>query len=230
MPNLLKLKPTSDISNLKITPSMMASSLNMQSIGWTSQAIASLEAQHGIVSNLPIQCSGSDECPYGSFCKVQNPPIGEVCPTEAVIAFRLFAGYIIDLRITPEDYSDVQLVVDLVRLLMYMRKCDLYAKDKPIWETRVISIDKATGRPITVKDPVLAFDMQQKIRGDIKDLYEQLIASRSAKARRDATLRDGESVGDILIAVRRAASSMEVARLPSATDELEDDLESYEGS
>lgn len=210
---LLLIDFTEDpMNNIEMSDASMAKALGGPAAGWSAQKIRMVKSQHGLMSTIPTRCKGQDACPYANDCPFDEAEVkksykGKGCPVEVVQAFKVFAGFVIDLDIKPEDFSDLQLVVDLVRLVLLMRRCDLYAKDKPVWEKQLGGINQKTGDVHWNKVPVLSFDMQAKIRKDIKDIYDQLIASRAAKVKRDASMKDVKGATDLFSQLKQAAAA-----------------------
>lgn len=199
--------------NVDMTPAKMAKALGGPEAGWTADNVRAVTSQHGIFSNIPCRCLGSKDCMYKEDCPfdsdvVENRFKDKSCPVEVVEAFKLFAGYVINLGIKPDDFSDLQLVGDLVRLLLLARRCDLYNKDKPVWEQQVGQIDKL-GNVHYNKVPILTFSMMNSIRKDIQEIYKQLIATREAKVKRDAAMKDVKGATDLFSQLKKAAESLQ---------------------
>jgi hypothetical protein len=200
-----------------LTDAAMAYALGGVEGGWSADKVRYVLSQHPVMSSIPIRCrgmgEGDDRCPYTDYCPFEFPELvekeftGRNCPVEVVEAFKVFAGFVIDLDIGAADYSDLALVVDLVRLQLLMRRCDLYAKNKPVWEKKVAGIVQATGETRYDKTPVLTFPMMRDIRKDIKEIYDQLIASRAAKSKRDAAMKDAKSPLDAFQQIKKAAEA-----------------------
>jgi hypothetical protein len=103
------------------------------------------------------------------------------CPIMAIEAFRHFAGYVNDLEILPSDYTDIQLLNDLIRLSMQMQLCDkLLRKESPV-ETMVVGTDAKTSLKHETRQPNQYLALQRMFRQDISKLYTALIASRRDK-------------------------------------------------
>lgn len=197
--------------NVEITDAKLSKALGGPEAGWSAESVRAVTSQHGIFNNIPIRCVGRGACPYKDSCPIAPGLIEKRykdnnCPVEIVEAYKLFAGYVISLDIKPEDFSDLQLVGDLVRLLLLARRCDLYNKDKPIWENEVSQVDKL-GNVHCNKVPILTFPMMNTIRKDIQEIYKQLIATREAKVKRDAAMKDVKGATDLFSQLKKAAES-----------------------
>src|SRR5258708_16931247 len=91
---------------------------------WTSEDISAVDEQLDIYDKVPILCKGSD-CGFASDCPLLKTGLvtrwlGHRCPIEIIAAFRHFAGFVNNLDIKPEDYVDITIVNDLVRLSIQM--------------------------------------------------------------------------------------------------------------
>lgn len=179
-----------------IYPLSDASMANSLPDGWTAEDVRRVNTQHGLYTDIPVMCKGKpvdgadpDEdanCPYAVHCPIHEDIVnarfvGKACPVEVLEAFKLFAGYVIDLDMLPDDFTDLRMVTDLVRLHMQERRCDLYQKNKPIWDDDVAAVSDKTGDVFYNRKANLGFAMQLRIRKDVIALYKELIASRRDK-------------------------------------------------
>ena len=148
-----------------------------------------VEEQLTIYSAVPIICRGT-ACEFSKDCPlVGNGLVGrwveQGCPLEAIDAFRHFAGYVNDLRISPSDYSDIQTINDLVRLIIQLSRCDkLIRRESPV-ETMVIGTDSRTGLKHSARQPNQLLELQRRLRQDIAKHYQTLLASREARREMD---------------------------------------------
>lgn len=198
--NITKLYPLSDAS--------MSNALGEK---WGADDIRRVNSQHGLYTDIPQRCRGRCKdinlitinqcCPWSESCPidfdiVDNNFKGKNCPVEVLESFKLFAGYVLDLEISPDDFVDLQTVVDLVRLHIQMRRCDLYLRElpNPVYEEKHGSVVQKTGEVKKDKVEPVGFAAQQKLRDQISKKYEQLLASR--KARADQQAREGKAKQD----------------------------------
>ena len=157
---------------------------------WDGEDVKAVDEQLTIYRELPIVCKAV-ECPFADICPlVENGLvtrwIGKSCPLEIVDGFRHFAGYVNDLHIKPTDYTDIQMLNDLVRLQILMSRCDkLIRKEAPI-ETMVAGIDSKTGLEHKARQPNQLLAVQRQLRQDINKIYSMLLASRQAKVDAEA--------------------------------------------
>jgi hypothetical protein len=83
-----------------------------------------------------------------------------------------------------------------------MRKTKLLAKEHFIQEN-VIGIDSNTGEPIMKKELHLAVELEDKLHKRRKDLRNQLLATREAKAKIGQTQLDtAQAISDIMYKVK----------------------------
>jgi hypothetical protein len=82
--------------------------------------------------------------------------------------------------------------------VQYIRKTKLLAKEHFIQEN-IIGIDSNTGEPIMKKELHLAVELEDKLHKRRKDLRNQLLATREAKAKIGQTQLDtAQTISDIL--------------------------------
>jgi len=154
-------------------------------LNWSAEELSNVEEQLTIYTTVPLLCKG-EECDFSGECPlVKNSTVGRWvghgCPLEIVDAFRHFAGYVNDLDIRPEDYTDIQMVNDLVRLQIQLTECDkLKRKEAPV-EVMVAGTDSKTGLRHNSRQPSQLLEQQRRLRQDINKHYQLLLASRQAR-------------------------------------------------
>lgn len=180
--------------------------------GWAGDDIKAVDEQLTIYTEVPIMCKGS-ECQFVDICpliknKLVGRWIGKACPIEIVQAFRFFAGYVNDLDIKPMDFTDIQMINDLVRNQILMSRCDkLLRKEKPI-EMLVSGTDTKTGLKHEARQPNQLIAQQRMIRGDIDKLYQRLMASRQSKVEIASKSRFKEDISNSMADILDMAKKM----------------------
>jgi hypothetical protein len=113
------------------------------------------------------------------------------------------------LDVSPENLVEVSMIRDLVdQEIQYMRKTQLLAKEHFVQEN-IIGIDQNTGEPILKKELHVAVELEDRLHKRRKDLRNQLLATREAKAKMGQTQLDtAQAISDIVDKVR----SIEVER------------------
>lgn len=217
-----------------LTPAMKSNSIQQQAkeagkqnCPWNADAIKMVEAQHGLYTDIPMMCKGrckefdEDEiCDNAAYCpfdaeKVDSEFRGANCPVEVLEAFKLFVGYVVDLEITPADFTDLRTVIDLIRLELMIRRCDLYQKDKPIWQNKVAAVHQNTGKVHYDKAPAVSFEMMTKLRADLDKKYNQLVATRLDKIKADST--SGQKAKDMATYVQNILDAAQKTQRDGAT-------------
>ena len=121
------------------------------------------------------------------------------------------------------------MVRDLVdQEVQYMRKTKLLAKEHFIQEN-VIGIDQ-DGQPILKKELHLAVELEDKLHKRRKDLRNQLLATREAKARvGQVQLDTAQAISDIINKVQSLENQREkILKQKLGTYEIDDYIESQE--
>src|SRR5210317_1327571 len=135
-------------------------------------------------SSIPMNCE-AEKCVFASTCpllKENLAPRGNPCPLEMSIVAQFTAEYMEQLDVHPDNLVEVSMVRDLVdQEVQYMRKTKLLAKEHFIQEN-VIGVDQ-DGQPILKKELHLAVDLEDRLHKRRKDLRNQLVATREAKAK-----------------------------------------------
>jgi hypothetical protein len=95
------------------------------------------------------------------------------------------------------------MVRDLVdQEVQYLRKTKLLAKEHFVQEN-IVGVDQNTGEPILKKELHLAVELEDKLHKRRKDLRNQLLATREAKAKVGQMQADSaQAISDILYKVQ----------------------------
>jgi hypothetical protein len=151
-------------------------------------------------SSIPMNCEAS-KCVFADTCpllKENLAPKGLPCPIEMSIVAQFTSEYMEQLDVLPENLVEVSMVRDLVdQEVQYIRKTKLLAKEHFIQEN-IIGIDN-DGNPILKKELHLAVELEDKLHKRRKDLRNQLLATREAKAKIGQTQADtAQAISDII--------------------------------
>jgi hypothetical protein len=139
------------------------------------------------------------------------------------------AEYLEQLDVNPNNLVEVSMVRDLVdQEVQYIRKTKLLAKEHFIQEN-VIGIDQ-DGQPILKKELHLAVELEDKLHKRRKDLRNQLLATREAKAKvGQVQLDTAQAISDIINKVQSIENQREkILKQKLGTYEVDDYIESQE--
>ena len=106
------------------------------------------------------------------------------------------------LDVHPDNLVEVSMIRDLVdQEVQYIRKTKLLAKEHFIQEN-IVGIDN-NGQPILKKELHLAVELEDRLHKRRKDLRNQLLATREAKAKVGQTQLDSaQAISDIIYKVQ----------------------------
>lgn len=137
-----------------------------------------------LYTSLPATCRGT-ECPFAAICPVSDrlDILGTRCVLETMeIASRL-SQYVKELDLSPLNYTDVQMVVDLVRLEILIWRIEQYLALSGMTVEEVT----VTGRGKTVKTvPHPLISELRSLMEQKRRLYDDLVTSRRARLEREA--------------------------------------------
>lgn len=155
-------------------------------------------------SSIPMNCE-AERCTFADTCpllKEHLAPKGNPCPIEMSIVSQFTNEYMTQLDVNPENLVEVSMIRDLVdQEIQYIRKTKLLAKEHFIQEN-VIGVDQ-DGQPILKKELHLAVDLEDRLHKRRKDLRNQLLATREAKAKIGQTQLDtAQAISDIIYKVQ----------------------------
>jgi hypothetical protein len=169
------------------------------------QLVRPQRTKTSMFSSIPMTCEAV-KCVFASTCPLMKEnlaPKGSPCPIEMSIVSQFTYEYMEQLDVNPENLVEVSMVRDLVdQEVQYIRKTKLLAKEHFIQEN-IIGIDSNTGQPILKKELHLAVELEDRLHKRRKDLRNQLLATREAKAKIGQTQLDtAQAISDILDKVR----------------------------
>lgn len=158
------------------------------------------KTRSSMFSSIPMNCEGI-KCQFASTCpliKENLAPRGNPCPIEMSIVAQFTTEYMNQLDVMPDNLVEVSMVRDLVdQEVQYIRKTKLLAKENFIQEN-VVGVDN-DGNPILKKELHLAVELEDRLHKRRKDLRNQLLATREAKAKIGQTQLDtAQAISDII--------------------------------
>jgi hypothetical protein len=171
---------------------------------WNGKDLARILEGLTIFNEVPLACKGNTcrfakTCPLvkaGTVSRWENDNLS--CPVEIVEAFKHFSSYINNLNVLPSDYTSVQLINDLVRLLIQMRRCDLLIREEDPVEIMVMGINPSTRAPIESRKPNELLVVQERLRKDINTAYSKLLASREAQLKERQLIKNNQDVTTVM--------------------------------
>jgi len=155
-------------------------------------------------SSIPMNCEGQ-RCVFASTCpllKENLAPVSNPCPIEMSIVSQFMEEYIQQLDVHPDNLVEISMIRDLVdQEVQYIRKTKLLAKENFIQEN-IVGVDDS-GKPILKKELHLAVELEDRLHKRRKDLRNQLLATREAKAKVGQTQLDtAQAISDIISKVQ----------------------------
>lgn len=155
-------------------------------------------------SSIPMNCEGA-KCIFASTCPLLREslaPVGNPCPIEMSIVSQFMTEYMEQLEVHPDNLVEVSMVRDLVdQEVQYIRKTKLLAKESFVQEN-IVGVDDH-GKPIVKKELHLAVELEDRLHKRRKDLRNQLMATREAKAKLGQTQLDtAQAISDIISKVQ----------------------------
>lgn len=169
------------------------------------------KTRNAMFSSIPMNCE-AEKCIFASTCplmKERLAPRGNPCPIEMAMVSQFTGEYLEQLDVNPNNLVEVSMVRDLVdQEVQYMRKTKLLAKEHFIQEN-VIGVDQ-DGQPILKKELHLAVELEDKLHKRRKDLRNQLLATREAKAKvGQVQLDTAQAISDIINKVQAIETQRE---------------------
>jgi hypothetical protein len=204
---------------------------NEEQINKAIELVKPQKTRTAMFSSIPMNCE-AERCVYASTCpllKENVAPKNNPCPIEMSMVSQFTAEYLEQLDVNPNNLVEVSMVRDLVdQEVQYIRKTKLLAKEHFIQEN-VIGIDQ-DGQPILKKELHLAVELEDKLHKRRKDLRNQLLATREAKAKvGQVQLDTAQAISDIINKVQSIENQREkILKQKLGTYEVDDYIESQE--
>jgi len=179
-------------------------------------------------ASIPMNCE-AERCIFADTCpllKERIAPRNKPCPLEMSMVVQFTQDYLEQLDVNPNNLVEVSMVRDLVdQEVQYLRKTKLLAKEHFIQEN-VIGVDQ-DGQPILKKELHLAVELEDKLHKRRKDLRNQLLATREAKAKvGQVQLDTAQAISDIISKVQSIETQREkLLKQKLGTYELDEYIE-----
>jgi len=189
------------------------------------------KTRSSMFSSIPMTCE-AQKCIFADTCPLlkQNlAPKGNPCPIEMSMVSQFTMEYMEQLDVHAENLVEVSMIRGLVdQEVQYLRKTKLLAKEHFVQEN-VIGVDE-NGTPILKKELHLAVELEDKLHKRRKDLRNQLLATREAKAKAGQMQMDSaQAISDILYKVQSIQIEKEkLLKQKLGTYELDDYIDSQE--
>lgn len=156
-------------------------------LGWSAVEVADAERRLSVFRDFLMLCKGPN-CPFAARCPVSSRSefIGTLCVIEMVEAYRQFASYVRSLEIDPDDHVALQMVSDLVRLHLLIRRIELRLSEEDIFD---YTMQVVNGQVVSNRVINPLYEELRRLRKEMAALYDKLLASRDVKFRSDLERR-----------------------------------------
>jgi len=190
--------------------------------------------KNAMFASIPMRCESS-KCVYASTCPLYAEnlaPHGKPCPIEMSMVSQFTGEYMEQLDVSPDNLVEVSMVRDLVdQEVQYLRKTKLLAKEHFIQEN-IVGIDPNSGEPIMKKELHLAVELEDRLHKRRKDLRNQLLATREARAKvGQVQLDTAQAISEIIQKVKNVETERnKILRQKLGTYEIDDYIVDSESS
>jgi hypothetical protein len=165
-------------------------------------------------ASIPMTCRAR-ECPMAHRCQLLEmglAPKGKPCPYEMKMTQEFTQNLMDELNVDEESLTEISQVRTLVNQeVQYVRVQNILNKDDYVLDA-VIGINENTGEPIVKKELHPMVEMEDRILKRKKDLRQQMMATREAKAKiGQGKLDTAQTLSDIFSTVRELEIEKEKA-------------------
>lgn len=173
-----------------------------------SEMIKPAKVRTALFASIPLRCKGQGgrDCKFKTVCPLFQegiaPGNNSICPIELATAQQFMTEYIDELGVDPNNLVEVSIVRDMVdQEIQSLRKAWLLSMEDFIQENPIGTDDK--GNVVYRKELHLAVELEDKLHRRKRDLRNQLLATREARAKvGQGTLDTAQTLSKILDQVR----------------------------
>lgn len=162
--------------------------------------VKSANTKTTMFASIPLKCHGP-KCPFAAVCPLQQEgiaPISKPCPIEMNMVRTFMSEYMQDLGIDSDNLIEVSMIRDLINEEIMQQRATWTLSMEHFIQDNVVGID-GDGKPIMRKELHLAVEMKDKIARHKKDIRNQLLATREARAKAGQGILDtAQNVSNIL--------------------------------
>lgn len=193
-----------------------------------SEMVRPAKTRTMMFASIPMICRAKD-CVFAKLCPLQQKgiaPKGSSCPIEMALAQQCMQEYMEELGVDPNNLVEVSIVRDIVdQEIQTQRKTWLLSLEEMIQENPIGVNDK--GEVIFRKELHLAVDLEDRLHRRKKDLRNQLLATREARAKAgQGTIDTAQSIANVLEDLRGLEIAKEKAlRKRLGIEEFDDYIE-----
>lgn len=176
-----------------------------------SEMVRPTQIRTALFASIPLKCKGPN-CRFADICPLQAKgiaPIGNPCSIEMSMVQQFMGEYIEELGVDPTNLVEVSMIRDIVdQEIQHQRTTWLLSMEDFIQENAIGVSDK--GQVIVRKELHLAVEMQDRLQKRKKDLRNQLLATREAKAKiGQGNLDNAQSLAKAMDSVREIERAKE---------------------
>lgn len=177
-----------------------------------SAMIRPAQVRTALFASIPLICRG-ENCRFAEICPLlakNLAPVGRSCSIEMAAVQQFMTEYIEELGVDPTNLVEVSMIRDIVdQEIQHMRTTWLLSMEDFIQENAIGISDK--GEVIIRKELHLAVEMQDRLHKRKKDLRNQLLATREARAKiGQGNLDTAQSISKALERVREMDRTKEI--------------------
>lgn len=178
-----------------------------------SEMVRPSQVRTALFAAIPLKCRGND-CRFASICPLLErglAPVSKPCPIEMSAVQQFMSEYIDELGVDPTNLVEVSMIRDIVdQEIQHMRTTWLLSIEDFIQENAIGVSDK--GEVVLRKELHLAVELQDRLHKRKKDLRNQLLATREARAKiGQGNLDTAQSISKALEQVRELERAKEKA-------------------
>jgi hypothetical protein len=154
---------------------------------------------------IPLKCRG-DKCPLSEVCPLlaENlAPVGSSCPIEVSIISELQQAYMFELGVNPANMIEVAMVRDLINQEVLQHRATWLLSIEHFIQENVVGVSP-DGEVIKQKQLHLAVELEDKLQKRKKEIRNQLLATREARAKAgQGSIDNAQAIANLVSEARK---------------------------
>lgn len=163
------------------------------------------QARRRLFGVIPMVCKGAN-CPLSEVCPLvkQNiPPVGSLCPIETSLISELMESYMVELAVNPNSLIEVSMIRDLINQEIQQHRATWLLSIEHFIQENVVGVS-SEGEPVKQKQLHLAVELEDKLQKRKKEIRNQLLATREARAKAgQGNIDNAQAISNLLNEYRK---------------------------
>lgn len=188
-------------------------SWNSEERATAAEMVRPQKMRTAMFASIPMKCY-AEKCRFADICPLMKEnlaPKGKPCPIEMAAVQQYMSEYLVELDVNPDNLIEVGMVRDLVdQEIQYLRKTWVLSQEDFIQENP-LGVDNK-GNVVLRKELHLAVELEDRLHRRKRDLRNQLLATREARAKvGQGQLDTAQAISKVMDQIRQVETAKQKA-------------------